>query len=70
VKIVCLTITKELILEPKPQVTCDAATFSNDLLKIKENHVGEPAEDDGIHFGPSWVVRVYLVRASIMLSHH
>jgi hypothetical protein len=66
VKIACLTFTKELILEPKPQVTCDAATFSNDLLKIKENHVGEPAEDDGIHFGPSWVIREGIVRLDVV----
>jgi hypothetical protein len=29
-----------------------AATFSNDLLKIRGDRVGEPSKDDGVHHSP------------------
>jgi hypothetical protein len=48
-----LTITKELVLEPEPQVSCSAATFPNNFHKIKGDRVGEPGENDDIHPGPN-----------------
>jgi hypothetical protein len=56
IKSTCLMITKELVLEPEPQVSHGAATFPNDLLKIRGDHVGEPAKDDDVNPGPAWVI--------------
>jgi hypothetical protein len=53
VKSMYLTITKELVLEPEPQVSRGVATFLNDLLKIRGDRVGEPVEDDSVHSGPT-----------------
>jgi hypothetical protein len=48
-----LTITKELVLEPEPQVSCSAATFPNNFHKIKGDRIGEPGENDDIYPGPN-----------------
>jgi hypothetical protein len=81
VKSMCLTITKELVLQTEPQVPRGTTTFPNDLLEIRGDRVGEPAEDVSIHPGLArvvgralsdsmWSARAYLVRASNMLSCH
>jgi hypothetical protein len=62
----CITITKELVLEPKPQMSRGAATFLNDLQKIRGDHVGVPTKDDGIHPGPAWVIGESVVRLDVV----
>jgi hypothetical protein len=66
VKSTCRAITKELVMEPEPEVLHGVATFPNDLLKIRGDRVGESTEDDGIHFGPSWVVREGIVGLDVV----
>jgi hypothetical protein len=66
VKSTCLMITKELILELKPQVSCGAAAFSNNLLKIRGDRVGELGEDDNIHHDPAWVVEEGVVKLDVV----
>jgi hypothetical protein len=73
VKSMCLMITKELVLETEPQVLCSVATFLKDLLEVRRDCVGEPAEDYSAHPGPAWiigedVVRLDMVKANNMLS--
>jgi hypothetical protein len=56
VKSTCLAIIEELVLGAEPHVSRSAVTFSNDLLKIRGDRVGEPAEDDDVHPGPPRIV--------------
>jgi hypothetical protein len=52
-KSMCLMITKELVLEPEPEVLRGATAFPNDLHKIRGDRVGELGENDDIHLGPT-----------------
>jgi hypothetical protein len=72
VKSMCLTITKELVLELELQMLHGVVAFLNNLLKIRGDHVGEPGEDDGIHLGLAWVVEEGIVRLNVVsegISH-
>jgi hypothetical protein len=72
VKSTCLTITKELVLETEPEVPCGAATFPNNLHKIRGDCVGGLGESDDIHPGLAWVVREGVVRLDVVgegISH-
>jgi hypothetical protein len=62
----CLTITMELVLEPEPQVSHDAAAFPNSLHKIMGDRVGEPGQDDGINPDPAWVLGEGVVRLDVV----
>jgi hypothetical protein len=59
-------ITMELVLEPEPQVPRGAATFLNDLLKIRGDHVGELAEDDDIDPSLAGVVGEGIIRLDVV----
>jgi hypothetical protein len=52
VKSMCLTIIEELVLQGEPQVAHETATLPNNLLKIGNDRVGEPANDNSIHPSP------------------
>jgi hypothetical protein len=65
-KSTCLTITKELVLEPEPEVPRGAAAFPNNLHKIRGDRVGEPRENDNIHPSPAWVVGEGIIRLDVV----
>jgi hypothetical protein len=65
VKSMCLTITKELVLEAEPEVSRGVAAFPNDLHKIRGDRV-EPGENDGIHLGPACVVGEGVIRLNMV----
>jgi hypothetical protein len=72
VKSTCLMITKELVLEFKPQVSRGVAAFPNDLHRIRGDRVGEPGKDDDILPGPAWVVGEGIIRLDVVgegISH-
>lgn len=61
-------------------MSCGAATFPDDLLKIRGDRIGEPTEDDIVRLdllgslgtvaaNSTWLARAYLVRASNIRSH-
>jgi hypothetical protein len=56
VKSTCLAVIEELVLEAEPQVSRGAATFPDDLLKIRGDHVGELVEDDSAHLDPVRII--------------
>jgi hypothetical protein len=55
VKSTVLTVTEKLVLDGETKVARRATPFSDHLVKIRQDGVADPVEDDAVHPNPSWI---------------
>jgi hypothetical protein len=62
VKSTLLSVTKKLILDVEPKVTCRTTTFPDYLVKIRWDGVANSVEDDAIHPNPPQIIGRRVIR--------
>jgi hypothetical protein len=62
VKGTLLTVTEKLVLDGEPEMACCTATFPNHLVKIRQDGVADPVEDDVVHPNPPRIIGRSVVR--------
>jgi hypothetical protein len=62
VKSTLLTVTEKLVLDGKPEVAHRATMFSDHLVKIHQDGVADPVEDDAVHPNPPRIIGWSVIR--------
>jgi hypothetical protein len=56
VKSTLLTVIEKLVLDGEPEVARRAIAFPDHLVKIHQDGVADPVEDDVVHPNPPWII--------------
>jgi hypothetical protein len=62
VKSTVLTVTEKLVLDGEPEVARHATIFLDHLVKIRQDGVADPVEDDAVYLNPPRISGRSIVR--------